>query len=156
MLQTGKRGDSGSIPAEVKTFFGRIKSLEQYITCRFEFNFDLKLNSILFKLKLVWEWSRCTLKCANRCPCATPSPRRTSRRRRNSAGVSTRYRAPSAFIAMSCLRCFISFWNLVTWVFASAMSCSYGPHASLRYLSSSWPLLYSSCRQYSPLVKFCG
>ena len=28
-LQTDKRGDSGSNPAEVKTFFGGIKSLEQ-------------------------------------------------------------------------------------------------------------------------------
>ena len=37
-LQTGKRGDSSSIPAEVKTFFGGIKSLERCIAFRFEFN----------------------------------------------------------------------------------------------------------------------
>ena len=35
-LQTGKRGDSSSIPAQVKTFFGGIKSLERYIACLFE------------------------------------------------------------------------------------------------------------------------
>ena len=39
-LQTGKGGDSGSIPAEVITFFGGIECLEQYIDCRFEFNFN--------------------------------------------------------------------------------------------------------------------
>ena len=37
-------GDSSSIPAEVKTFFGGIKSLEQYIYSRFELNFNFKLN----------------------------------------------------------------------------------------------------------------
>ena len=30
-LRTSKRRDSGSIPAEVKTFFGGFNSLEQYI-----------------------------------------------------------------------------------------------------------------------------
>ena len=30
-LPTGKLGSSGSIPAEIKTFFGGIKSLEHYI-----------------------------------------------------------------------------------------------------------------------------
>ena len=37
-LQTGKRGDPSSIPAEVKTFFGGIKSFEQYNACHFELN----------------------------------------------------------------------------------------------------------------------
>ena len=49
-LQTGKRGVSGSIPAEGKTFFRGIKILEQYINCRFEFNLNLKLNKNLFDL----------------------------------------------------------------------------------------------------------
>ena len=48
-LHTLKCGDSGSIPANVKTFFGRIKYLGQYFTCRFELNF--KLNYIFFKFK---------------------------------------------------------------------------------------------------------
>ena len=43
-LQTGKRGDSSSIPAKVKTFFGGIKILEQPIACRFELNSIFKLN----------------------------------------------------------------------------------------------------------------
>jgi len=43
-LQTGKRGDSSSVPAEVKTFFGGIKNLEQNIDFRFELNFNFKLN----------------------------------------------------------------------------------------------------------------
>ena len=34
-LQTGKRGDSSSIPAEVEIFFGGIKSPEQYNACHF-------------------------------------------------------------------------------------------------------------------------
>ena len=34
-LQTSKRGDPSSIPAGVKTFFGVIKSPEQYIACHF-------------------------------------------------------------------------------------------------------------------------
>ena len=38
-LQTGKRGDSNSIPAEVKTFFGGIKRVEQYIASHFELNY---------------------------------------------------------------------------------------------------------------------
>ena len=41
-------GSPSSIPAEVETFFGGIKSLEHYIApytaCRFELNFSLKLN----------------------------------------------------------------------------------------------------------------
>ena len=37
-LQTGKRGDSSSIPAESKLVFGEIMSLEQYIACHFELN----------------------------------------------------------------------------------------------------------------------
>ena len=38
-LPTRKRGDSGSIPAKVKTvFFGGIKSFKQFIACHFEFN----------------------------------------------------------------------------------------------------------------------
>ena len=37
-LQTGKRGDSGSIPVKVKTFFEGIKSLEQNIAPHFELN----------------------------------------------------------------------------------------------------------------------
>ena len=38
-LQTGKRGDSSSIPAQVKTFFWRnLESLEQYVACHFELN----------------------------------------------------------------------------------------------------------------------
>ena len=43
-LLTGKRGDSSSIPAKVKTFFGGIKSLEQYIGCHFELNLNFELN----------------------------------------------------------------------------------------------------------------
>ena len=43
-LQTGKREDSSSIPAEVKTLFGGIKSLEQYIACHFELNLNFELN----------------------------------------------------------------------------------------------------------------
>ena len=35
-LQTSKRGDSSSIPTQVKTFYGGIKSLEQYIAPHFE------------------------------------------------------------------------------------------------------------------------
>ena len=34
-LQTGNRGDPSSIPAEVETFFGGIKSLKQYNACHF-------------------------------------------------------------------------------------------------------------------------
>ena len=34
-LQTGKFGDSSSIPAQVKTFIGGIKNLEQHIACNF-------------------------------------------------------------------------------------------------------------------------
>ena len=45
-LQTGKRGDSSSIPAQVKTFFGGIKSLEQYIACNFELNKNFRLDYI--------------------------------------------------------------------------------------------------------------
>ena len=45
VLQTGKHGDSSTIPAGVKTFFGGINSLKQYIAYRFEFN--LKLNFFL-------------------------------------------------------------------------------------------------------------
>ena len=37
-LQTRKRGDSSSIPAQVKFFFEGIKSFEQYIACHFELN----------------------------------------------------------------------------------------------------------------------
>ena len=37
-LRTGNRGDPGSIPAKVKTFFGGIKIFEQQIACRFELN----------------------------------------------------------------------------------------------------------------------
>ena len=38
-LQTAKLGDSSSIPAEVKTLFGGIKNLEQYITYHFELDY---------------------------------------------------------------------------------------------------------------------
>ena len=38
------RGESSSIPTEVKMFFGGIKSLEQYIDSRFELNLKFKLN----------------------------------------------------------------------------------------------------------------
>ena len=41
-LLTGNCGDSCSIPAEVKSFFGGIKSFKKYIDSHFEFN--LKLN----------------------------------------------------------------------------------------------------------------
>ena len=37
-LQTGKRGDPGSIPAKVKTFYSKESSLEQQIVYRFEWN----------------------------------------------------------------------------------------------------------------------
>ena len=37
-LPTSKRGDSGSIPVEVKTFFEGIKGLEQYMANHFELN----------------------------------------------------------------------------------------------------------------------
>ena len=40
-LQPSKRGMSGSIPAKVKIFFEGVKSLEQYIACRFELNLNL-------------------------------------------------------------------------------------------------------------------
>ena len=43
-LQTGKWGDLSSFPAKVKTFFGGIKSLEQYINSHFYLNLNLKLN----------------------------------------------------------------------------------------------------------------
>ena len=43
-LQTDERADSSSILAKIKTFFGGIKSLEQYIAFRFEINFNFKLN----------------------------------------------------------------------------------------------------------------
>ena len=51
-LQTGKRGDSGSIPAQDKTIFGGIKSLEQYDACHFEFN-SIFLNKIIFKTNYI-------------------------------------------------------------------------------------------------------
>ena len=37
-LQTSKRGYPSSTPVEVKTFFGVIKNLEQYIAHHFELN----------------------------------------------------------------------------------------------------------------------
>jgi len=37
-LRTGKRGDSSSIPAKVKHFFGGINDIATYIACRFEWN----------------------------------------------------------------------------------------------------------------------
>ena len=43
-LRTSRRGDPSSIPAEVKPFFGGKKTLEQHIACRFELNFNFKLN----------------------------------------------------------------------------------------------------------------
>ena len=47
-LQSSKRGDPSSIPAEVKSFFGGIKILERYIARRFELNFNLTLIKIVF------------------------------------------------------------------------------------------------------------
>ena len=46
-LPTTTHGVSGSTPAEAKTFYEGIKSLEHYIACRFELNLNLKLNEII-------------------------------------------------------------------------------------------------------------
>ena len=52
-LLTGMRGASGSIPAQVITFFGGFINLEQYFVCRFELNFNLRLKLIfLHQIKL--------------------------------------------------------------------------------------------------------
>ena len=48
-LQTGKRGYSSSIPAEVKTFFGGISNLEQCLSFLIKFKFKIKK---LFSKKL--------------------------------------------------------------------------------------------------------
>ena len=48
-LQTGKRGDSGSIPAKVKTFFFSINQQQNY---HFESNLNLKLNFFLIEFVL--------------------------------------------------------------------------------------------------------
>ena len=55
-LQTGKREDSSSIPAKVKTLFGGIKSLEQYIACHFELNLNFELN--FYQLKISFKQIR--------------------------------------------------------------------------------------------------
>ena len=43
-LRSGTRGDSSSIPAKVKTFFGAFKSLQQQIANYFELILNFRLN----------------------------------------------------------------------------------------------------------------
>ena len=47
-LQSGKRGDSSSIPAKIKIFFSGESSLEKYIASRFESIFNFKSNKLFF------------------------------------------------------------------------------------------------------------